>query len=398
MREKSISKRVTLSVTSAESAVMINGSQRGRPNTNSTRPLLILSLPPNRQNTRSKSPTKGRAPKRIYTGVMAGNLQDENGDIIIVEGSQRPRRPYIPSRRVMATLLRDPKIQEYDILALQELWRNPFTSTTHNPILYSFHLYFPKDSKEAPARVCFFVNRKLDPNSWRFTEHTRDLTILDITIQTPNANTISKIVIHNVYNPPKSSDHRESCLSYLRTVLTVYNGKEQIIIGDFNLHYELWGDPTTRTDPESDELIDIIEEFQLVSLLPAGIVIYDDKNRPERDIQDWARIDEKELRIYLVRELPTIRCPKTKSALDRYIGEIVAAIQIAINHSTLLKRWSLRARAGWSAECKEIHLEARRLKHQNSREHTEQSWEAYRIARNRKGRVIRRALLQGHRE
>lgn len=32
---------------------------------------------------------------------------------------------------VMATLL---WIQEFDILALQELWRKPFLSTTHNPI------------------------------------------------------------------------------------------------------------------------------------------------------------------------------------------------------------------------------------------------------------------------
>jgi hypothetical protein len=46
---------------------------------------------------------------------------------------------------VMATLLRDPKIQEYDILALQKPWRNPFISTTHNPISQSFHLCFPKD-------------------------------------------------------------------------------------------------------------------------------------------------------------------------------------------------------------------------------------------------------------
>lgn len=31
-------------------------------------------------------------------------------------------------------------------------------------------------------------------------------------------------------------------------------------------------------DPELDELIDIIEEYQLSSLLPADTVTYDDKN------------------------------------------------------------------------------------------------------------------------
>ncbi|PQE10727.1 reverse transcriptase protein [Rutstroemia sp. NJR-2017a WRK4] len=100
-KEKSMSERVTFGVTPAESAAMTNGSQRGRPNTNSTGPSLTPSLPPNRQNARSKSPTKGRAPKRIYTGAMAGNTQDENGDTIMSESSQRPRRPHMPSRRAL---------------------------------------------------------------------------------------------------------------------------------------------------------------------------------------------------------------------------------------------------------------------------------------------------------
>jgi hypothetical protein len=73
---------------------------------------------------------------------------------------------------VMATLLRDPRIQEYDVLALQEPWRNPLIPTTHNPIAHSFYICFPSDSREAPARVCFFVNKRIDPNRWRFTEHT----------------------------------------------------------------------------------------------------------------------------------------------------------------------------------------------------------------------------------
>jgi hypothetical protein len=120
----------------------------------------------------------------------------------------------------MATLLRDPKIQEYDILALQEPWRNTFISTTHNPIPHSFHLCFPTDSREAPARVCFFVNRRIDSNRWKFTEHTRELSTLEITTRASNADITSKIVIHNVYNPPRSSDHRASCLPQLRTALS----------------------------------------------------------------------------------------------------------------------------------------------------------------------------------
>jgi YD repeat-containing protein len=235
-----------------------------------------------------------------------------------------------------------------------------------------------------------------------------------------------------------------SCLPHLRTALTAHHREEQIILGDFNLHHELWGGPTVRPDPESDDLIDLVEEFQLSSLLPTGTVTFDDRNaqscidlcygsqdlvarvitcsidpsidhnsdhlpittmldlrtmqRPEVDTHDWSSMDEKEFRTCLTRELPTLRCPKTKAALDRYVGEVVAAIQAATNYSTPLKRWSPRARAGWTTACKEIQQKARRLKRQNSREHTEESWEAYRTARNQKGRMIRRTLLQGHRE
>jgi YD repeat-containing protein len=345
---------------------------------------------------------------------------------------------------VMATLLRDPKIQEYDILALQEPWRNPAISTTHNPIAHSFHLCFPNDSREAPARVCFFVNKRIDPNRWSFTAPARDLSTLEITTISTNAEAETKICIHNVYNPPKSADHRTSCLPHLRTALSAHRDDEQIILGDFNLHHERWGGPTVREkDPEADVLIDIMEEYQLSSLLPANTVTYDDKNtqscidlcygtqdlvdrmikcgvdyeidhnsdhlpittildlqtreRQQVETRDWSSIDEKELRAHLARELSTPRHPKSKHALDRYVEQVVRAIQSAIEHAAPLKRWSSRARAGWTSECKEIQAEVRRLKRRNARLHTDESWEAYRVARNQKGRVIRKALLQGHR-
>lgn len=139
---------------------------------------------------------------------------------------------------VMATLLRDPKIQEFDILALQEPWRNPFLSTTHNPISDSFHLCFPSDHRETPARVCFFTNKRIDPNSWVYRDHTRDLGTLEITTGTEDTSTSVKIIIHNVYNPPLTTPHRENCLPHLRTALSGYTGDEQIILGDFNLHHE----------------------------------------------------------------------------------------------------------------------------------------------------------------
>ena len=87
--------------------------------------------------------------------------------------------------------------------------------------------------------MCFFVNKRIDPSRWRFTDYTRDLSTLKITTTSLAIEVVTKIYIHNIYNPTKSSDYRTSCLPYLRLVLSVYREEEQIILGNFNLYYKL---------------------------------------------------------------------------------------------------------------------------------------------------------------
>jgi hypothetical protein len=121
------------------------------------------------------------------------------------------------------------------------------------------------------------------------------------------------------------------------------------------------------------------------------------QNQPPRKVRNWATMDEKKLQTTLEQKLPKVRLPRSKPALDQYMKEVVDAIQTAIGQATPFTNHSARARGGWTKECKEAQAEARRLKRQNSREHTDESWEAYRAARNLKGRIIKRALQQGHR-
>jgi len=104
-KEQQPSDRAAFGMTPAESAAMANGSQRGRQNISSmVLPPPTSSLPPNRQNSRSRSPTKGRAPKRVHLGSGIDSTQDENEDVIMVENSQRPRRPHMPSRRALESI------------------------------------------------------------------------------------------------------------------------------------------------------------------------------------------------------------------------------------------------------------------------------------------------------
>jgi hypothetical protein len=48
-----------------------------------------------------------------------------------------------------------------------------------------------------------------------------------------------------------------------------------VLLGDFNLHYPLWGGLNREaTNLELEDLIDIIGDFALYNTLPSGTVTY----------------------------------------------------------------------------------------------------------------------------
>jgi hypothetical protein len=114
--------------------------------------------------------------------------------------------------------------------------------------------------------------------------------------------------------------------------------------------------------------------------------------------RDWKRSDEKTYYKTLKRALPPLRRPATKTALDAYVQEIVEAVQGAIDKAVPYARPSDHVRQGWSEECSAVLAEAKRLKRVHSQRHTDESWEAYRAARNHKARTIKKALRSAHRE
>lgn len=141
---------------------------------------------------------------------------------------------------VMATLLRDPRVMDYDILAIQEPWRNPSMSTTHHPAKAQFHLCYPAVIEGGPARVCFFVNKRLDNTKWQFKSHTGDTCSLQIQYELGDQ-TRGCLHIHNTYNPGQTTEYRESVLPLILTLLETHQLDDQIVLGDFNLHHRSWG-------------------------------------------------------------------------------------------------------------------------------------------------------------
>jgi hypothetical protein len=63
---------------------------------------------------------------------------------------------------VLASLFQDPRTLEYDVLAIQEPWRNPFIATSYNPLKAHFQLTYLDD---AATRVCFYINKRINPST-----------------------------------------------------------------------------------------------------------------------------------------------------------------------------------------------------------------------------------------
>lgn len=338
-------------------------------------------------------------------------------------------------------MLRDPRIADFDILAIQEPWRNPFSATTHHP---AKDCYPPDGTAGLPARECFFVNERLDHAAWQFASHGRDactITMRDLDTHGGPA----RMIIHHINNPPRVFGERRGSIPTVSKLLEDHVMYDQIVLGDFNLHHSMWGGERVRqADREADELIQIMERFNMANTLRTGTITYeegpsrstihlcwvslgvvdsiircgvdkaldhDSDHLPistvldfrvnsvvRKPVRNWKHLDDAKYRKALAPLLPTLRRPRTKRAMDDYIEALTTAMQGAADQALPMTRPSTKAREGWTAECSTVMSEAKRLRRIHSARHTDETWEAYRLARNQKGRTIKKALKKAHRE
>jgi hypothetical protein len=156
--------------------------------------------------------------------------------------------------KVMIPLFESEGITNFDVLVIQEPWRNLYQPTTNNRLNQHFALYYMDCIN---TRVCFFVNKRVALASYTIIHKTKDLSTLSIRIQEDRL-----INIHNIYNPCKNSNESNN-LQLLRTALTEDVDGEHIVTGDFNLHHPNWGGDEIRADADAYELIVLTEEFKL---------------------------------------------------------------------------------------------------------------------------------------
>jgi len=201
----------------------------------------------------------------------------DNNSLSILQYNVRKSRD-----QVMASLLANEKALEYDIIALQEPWRNRYQYTTYHPVKDRFDLIY---HETASTRVCFYIRCELQ-GSWRYEHHSPDLSTLSIQIQAQEDENRRTIHIHNVYNPTPIQRSTQGTVLLLDQVLQQYEGyEEHIVLGDFNLHHPHWGGisqheiDSEETHREADELLSIMERHHLQLLLPQGT-----RTRKERNI------------------------------------------------------------------------------------------------------------------
>lgn len=146
----------------------------------------------------------------------------------------------------MALLLHDNNIQQFDILTIQEPWYNLYNKSLFNSGSSRFHL---AHRLKPDTRTCFYINKRLDLESWEFENERGDLCSIKLTIcnrekRPTGNNNPESIWIHNVYNPSLTSYKSTESLSTLPKVYKVLQKPEKhILIEDFNLHHLQWNNP-----------------------------------------------------------------------------------------------------------------------------------------------------------
>ena len=136
----------------------------------------------------------------------------------------------------MISLLKDKKIQEYDILTIQKSWRNFIVFTFYN---FSRSNYYLAYNTEKKTKVYFYISKRLNTNKWNVTFLSIDIVTLKLKI---TENEIEKKNwIHNVYNFSSTFYSLTNSVNILSTIEKWVNEIEtkHILLKNFNVHYSV---------------------------------------------------------------------------------------------------------------------------------------------------------------
>ena len=169
--------------------------------------------------------------------------------------------------KVLAGLMEDPRRKDFDIIAVQEPWRNTYDHAAYNPRASGFHLI---DNKRADSRISIYVNKEISIGSWEEVFHSPDVATVTLRL----AGGTQVINVHNVYSPPPASHNDETgtaSIIALTNALTMPG--RHIVVGDFNLHHPWWcGATYAHQHRIADRLLGIMRDASVELALPRGTI------------------------------------------------------------------------------------------------------------------------------
>ena len=339
---------------------------------------------------------------------------------------------------VLASLFQNSRVLEYDILAIQEPWRNPFLATTYHPLKTHFQLTYLDDTA---TRVCLYINKRIDPGAWSVSYVSKD--IISLTLRNPSSGRY--LNIFNVYNEVGT----DTLPTLADAVAALDPNSETIVLGDFNLHHPLWSTTHRRASdgPSAQPLLTILENAQLELLTAPGTPTHrwkdgettidlafateetasrmircqidkrldcDSDHLPIALAIDWcwqqatptrkrlwSKTNGAVLRQTVADRLSAADDPAQltdSNTIDKFVSSIVEALQAGIDAATPWSNPSPHSIAGFDQECKDLCAEVQQLRRRWQRTRQDDDYEAYRQARNRKGRHIQKVLRNTHRQ
>lgn len=340
----------------------------------------------------------------------------------------------------MADFLRNPRVLEADVIAIQEPWDNPYTETTHHPAKATHELVYPStnECQGERTRVCMLISKHL-----QWTHHVYGRDSHEVRIRTgKSGESGEELRIINIYNPVGSIE----TVNMLGDVFGRKTRSRTIVIGDFNLHHPAWGGDDAVQDASADALIELTDSADLDLWLAPGTITRDESGHQttidlvfgSHDLSErflateiahecHAHSDHLPIRTILDVSTSTIdSTPKrrnwkametdkfdkfvaanlrgktwalsTPRQIDEAVEHFMDIINRAVEESTPWARPSQYANPSFTGECRQAIKETRRLHRRYMTSHDEEDWEVYKSARNEKGRVIKRILRAGFRE
>jgi hypothetical protein len=163
-------------------------------------------------------------------------------------------------------------VKQYDVLIIQEFWRNVYVSTSYNSFNIDFHLTYHSDDD---VRICFYVNTKLDVNRWFVNFSFDDVCTLRLRIVDDRV-----INIHNVYNSSLIFYISKVVLIVIKTIKNKLNDeKKHIFLKDFNLHHSMWKKMFKSTQHDvTNQLINVVLQTRIQFTLSINMIIWEIKH------------------------------------------------------------------------------------------------------------------------